>query len=419
MKKILSFNVFQSFIDSFNCLKTKIRKKDLLFFFCSATLFLYFSLSIIFGRKPFNYVYNALLILLFVLVIATTIKRKKLNYVLPFLVFWGIILIFILVTFAVSKTFSITPLANILALITAFSLFKISDHDEKEYLGLLIYTSLVLFLIAVCIRYIPKMSTSNNIILLMNDGYFFNLDGMTDLLAILFGSSLYYVRKKELLPLLFAIPSTFLCVVSMRRASLLIIFASILIFIYSFFKRGYRKYFILVVLGLVVLFFILLFMPFMSDVSTRIIQTISTFLGSGEETSMINRFLMILRGYFKGIVTPFSFYGFNNIILVAKQTNHDTFGDMVFNFGGFLACCISFALVLQSVRCIFDSNKKTTYLMKFFGFTMLILFFVTAIFNNREICLFFGMFSGLISSTSFKNSQKYIVSKNNVFEISI
>lgn len=380
-------------------------------------MFVYFTMSIVFARPPFNLFYNGLLILFFFSSLLLALKRNIPVLRDAFIVFWTFSVLYILISFLISKAFSITPLANVLAILSGYLFFKSCDKEEKENSGLFLYFGLVILLLAACIRYVPHIKDSKNVVLLMNDGYFFNLDGLTDLLAINFGLSLFYVRKKNVLPALFMIPSAFLCIISMRRAALILIAIAILTFIYSFFKKGNKKYFLFVIFIFLMILIILLSLPFMQSVAFRIGQTILTLFGAAEETSMINRMLMILRGYFKGVVSPESFYGFNNIIDVAAQTNHDTFGDMVFNFGGLFATAVACLMLIQIFYSI-RANKKDPYLLKFSGYSMLILFFITAIFNNREMCFFFGILSA-ININSYVKEAVVIPKKKRYQSISI
>lgn len=210
---------------------------------------------------------------------------------------------------------------------------------------------------------------------------FDNPNGVASYMVILFGTSfsvLLFSGKK--IDLLFVLPILASCIVGVSTGSKTFIIA---VFIFTvillFFKFIKHKFIYLIVLaGLLVLFAILISLPFMQTIRDRFVIFFETLLGTAEkaDTSTLSRFMWLKYGFFlgsKNILIGYGYGGFGIYSGVAAYT-HSNISEVFCNFGVIGTILFYLPLFVCLIKSIIEKRINLSLTIPFFIYYILVSF---------------------------------------------
>ena len=372
-----------------NAIRTSWLKKDWLFISLLIFFSIYCLLVFCFSREPFNYIYNSLLIIIAALTFVFCISRGSLNI--------DSVSVFLIIFTAITTTinvfkgvFLLNPIVNPLVILVFYQFSSSCSKNERMLLIRSVYLSLIVLLVWATYRYLPVWLKSKNPYDF--DSYFENLDGLTNYFAILFAISLFYISKGQFQSTLISVFSLFFILISERRAALLLIAVSLLIFFYRIFGWKHKAAFAIFILsGIVIAGFLFMAIPQLSAIAERFLYAIESIFSYEGAYSGEERLNIIIRG----LVYTFSSFsgalGADQIVyFYGGQPPHDILGDFAFNYGGFLSIIFTFCFALGALKLIKSSNQ----ISKTIGWFFFVIFFLATLLSNRNYCLIMGLFLG-------------------------
>lgn len=395
-KTILEFfkNYFILLHEEIKCLKSLFKDKKILDISLLVLLFAYLFLSNIFSRKPFNYIYNAIFVLLSVLLIIKLVKTKKF-VVNRYLLFW---LSFIAITLPINLllgVYSLTPYVNCLNAIVLFLYVSTLTNETKKIAIRITYFALICYFVAVILLCTKDLLVYKSFVPFYDYRTLGNLDGLSNLLALCFIMSLYYFRKGSVFSLLLSPLLVIYIALSSRRTAFLLVVVGFFALIISFLKNKTTKTKVIWWIIIIVVSIPFMFLPFMKEMRERLISSINIFSNTGSsDGSSEARLGMIIRGFFYGMTNLFRPYGFERISLYVYEPSHDTFGDLAYAYGGAVAVIYSIGLIIGAFNLI-KKDSEYRFLRASLGFSFIFMFFLSAIFVTRTYCIIIGIICGL------------------------
>lgn len=373
-------------------LKTKFLERDFFFLVPLILLFVFFALSLTLPHKPFNIVYNVCFGLFCLSLIPLFIKRKKIVFSW-FYAFWFLYFAVVLIINSYKNTISLTPFIDILSAISIFFFLSQCNKKEVRIILKMIYLALCVFLLAIiCVYGIEIIQTFSYRPFLNN--IFGNLDGISLHLFFLVLFACFYSQENNLLSFLISLLSFLIIIITARRtAAFLSILAFVVLFVVYFSRKG-KKILIIASVVAVVIIIPICFLPFVRETIGRFLNILNISNGVANEGSAYERISMIIRGFYYANSNLFTGHGYNGVVPFVSQPNHDTFGDLAFAYGGFIAILISILLFFAFLY-LMTKNSKYNFLTKILGVSALILFFFTAFFQMRSFCFLSGLLFGL------------------------
>ena len=387
-------NYFFSIHNEIKCLKALFRGKNILDIILLILLFAYLFLSNIFSKKPFNYVYNAIFILFSILLIFKLIKINTF-VVNKYLLFWAS---FVLITLPINlslRVYSLTPYVNCFNAIVLFVYVSTLTNELKKLSIRITYFALVCYFIAVIILCTKDLIVYKSFVPFYDSKTLGNLDGLSNLLALCFIFSMYYVRKGSILSIFLSFLLIIYVALSSRRTAFLLVIVGFFTLIISLLKYKKIKTKIICWLVIITVLISFMFLPFMNEMRERLLSSINFLNKTGStDGSSEARLGMIVRGFFYGMTNLFRPYGFERISLYVYEPNHDTFGDLAYAYGGAIAIFYSIGLIIGAINLV-KNDSEYRFLRAAIGFSLTFMFFLSAIFVTRTYCIIIGIICGL------------------------
>ena len=397
---------FLLFFNDIKSVKALVKDKNVLDILLLIFLFVYLFLSNIFSRKPFNYVYNAIFVLLSILLIIKLVNTKQF-VINRYLLFW---LSFIVITLPINlslKVYSLTPYVNCLNAVILFIYVSTLTNELKKVAIRITYLALICYFVAVVILCTKELLVYKSFVPFYDYRTLGNLDGLSNLLALCFLISMYYFRKGSVLSLVLSPLLIVYIALSSRRTAFLLVVVGFFALIISFLKKRSIKTKIIWWLIIIAISISFMLMPFMKEMRERLLSSINVFSNTGStDGSSEARLGMIVRGFFYGMTNLFRPYGFERISLYVYEPSHDTFGDLSYAYGGAIAVIYSIGLIIGAINMV-KKDSEYRFLRASIGFSFIFMFFLSAIFVTRTYCIIIGIICGLEYGVIKKRTDSY------------
>ena len=358
----------------FNSLRESPKAKTILRFLLCLLLGLYvFAIPSFSGRELFNYFYYLVFAALVILIFAYKFLYSSFKFELKHCILFFFSISSLVGTMLYSHAFR--EWATIFLM--SFSFFIIAmvfdEIDNKKLVLYIAYIALFCFSIYFIVIYRSDLLNISKIASLRLGDYFDNVNAVSMYFTFGLGISLFLALfSKNHIELLNILPSVlfmFLGITTGSRAFIITAFLLVIILIIVRFWK--RKILLAIILSCFVgLALILINLPFMDTIKTRMLEMIKTvFTGTGVEGSTIQRSIMQRYGFFFGIknmLFGLGAHGFATFSGVGTYS-HSNFSEVFCDFGivGFV-CFYSVWYV-----CFLNSSKvKDNY--KLFAVSFLI-----------------------------------------------
>ena len=403
-------------------LRSKKRIKTVLYFSeCAALFFYIFSLPSFSGRYPLNYVSYAFMALL---ILVTFINL--LLYFKPFIRLYLLIIpLFVFWAFLGTTLFShdFRGWFSIVLLSITMFVFYYAFYIIKNYK--LIMLIIILSLFSFCFYFLIiywkdildfRSFTGESFRL---GGYFDNVNQIASYMSLGISLSLFFILfEKRKIYLILLIPVLVFGGIGLTTGSKKFIIISVITLLVVFFIkfRHHKLLFTISLISIVASVVILLSLPFMSPITKRLLDSFATLLGDGDSTSTIQRYLWQQYACQLGFKQAIFGYGYNGFSLVSGvgTYSHANYSEIICNFGiiGFLFFYWPHCLIL------FKSLKKANYISKF-NFVFLSMFivysFTKVYFFDKDYYLILAFIFFVLDSTT--DSPQFRVKKNKKFRV--
>ena len=358
-------------------------------FFGFSLLFLYeFGFSSFINIRPFNYAFNAFLVLLFLTCVYKFLAYKKRKDLLFFCLF-GLMSFFFIFSDVVNRMFSFQPFV-LLAML--FSGFVLPDSVDDISMILMIKTiANTLGLTFVVVLNFNVMMTAHSVI----SSPFLNLDTFASLarsgvfLSFLSFLSLNGKTKYRFYCFVPFFINLIYLLASLRVGSILLAILCALLFLYIYlFKKRKTTFLIVLTAAIGVFSLLLLFLPSRLEVINRIKMLFLQIFDLNHiyEGSLRERSCMIIRDFCMCFRYPIFGMGSNGTLKMNTVVGHNLFGCISLSYG-LVASAIYLIYVLSPIRLA--KTIKNGYL----------LYFALYILAIEIFDIFYGM--GSLSRTNY------------------
>ncbi len=411
MKNLFSRST-SAYKSEFETVREAVKNKDWPFLLASILFFAYILLFLCFARPPFNSLYNPIFIVLSLAVIFFCVWRTGLKFNIGV---FGV-LCYLIIVFAINAAkgiYSLSPLIPPIAILVTYEFASSCRKRENELLLRLVYIALIILLVWSYIRYMPDWIETRDVSIFL-DGFFENLDGLTDYFAILFAISLHYVGKKQWESIMVSLASLFFIIASERRTGLLLCLGAIVLFAY--FKFGHKNppaFAIGLAMSLVVALLILILVPQFQSLGDRILAAVQSILTYEGQFAGEPRLALVIRGLVYGFSNFFGAMGYDSIANLLNSTPaHDLIGDLSQNYGGLVGITTVVFFSIIAFKMLFKS-RGDRYLNSFYGLFFFLFIFLGTFLYNRAFCFFGGFFAAFsfnsVASPAFPKKRALVV----------
>lgn len=210
---------------------------------------------------------------------------------------------------------------------------------------------------------------------------FDNPNGIASYMVILFGASfsvvLFSTKKIDWLFLAATLSSCVVGVSTGSKTFILAVFIFTVVLLYFKFIK-HKLIYVLILVGVLVLFGILISLPFMQTIRDRFVQFFETLLGTAEkaDTSTLSRFMWMKYGFYlggKNIITGYGYGGFGIYSGVAAYT-HSNISEVYCNFGIIGTLLFYSPLIVCLVKSIIEKRINLSLVIPFFIYYVLVSF---------------------------------------------
>ena len=386
-------------------------KKALPIALCVFVALYTFSMPAFSGRLYFNYISYFFIACLSVLTflhyfLYSKFVFSKILLIMPFFVLWSF-LGTALYSHNFRNWFGLVLMLYTFALMF-YSLKAITDL--KKFLKFVLYGILAFTLYFIFV-YRNELVNFKNISYFRLGNYFDNPNAIGSycsfaILIVLY-ISLFFDKKKDLFYLFALIPLLLVGFSTGSRNFMLDIFLYSCLLL--FFRLKNKPLLLgIIILSLISAFVILMFLPFMSTISERILSAIKNVLGIAQrlDTSLYQRLLWQKYGYFlgsKNLIFGYGIGGFAKYSGIGTYT-HSNFAELLTDFG-LVGLILFYLLPLYCFIKVLSSLKEEKYLvMTIFISVCLIGGFVDIYFSNKTTYILFAVMAYCAEAVPDKKS---------------
>ena len=393
---------FGQMLSDLRTITQKFRTRDFCFFLCLASFFLFSFIYVNF--LALVDVGNVCFLLFCASVLITCLFRHRFPINIGSI---GLALFICLVLFInlAKGVFSLSPLVPPLAMLFVYIFLSILDVCEKRAVVRAFYVCLLFLLLFASAKYLPGFFKTG-IFIRSYDGFFGNLDGLTDYFAILFGLTLYYLLKKEVVQIPICIWCLLFIGISERRTALILCFVSVLVFVYCLIPRN-RKILFMIICPLFVLmgFLAILFVPVFGGVRERLFKAVSGFFSYSAAYAGDPRGNIILRGLYYCFSNFFGGYGYDQIVIrYGNEAAHDLLGDLSLNYSGFFAIIYILFFSAAALKMLRKPGDDS-FIPKFLALYYFLFIVLGTFVYNRPMCIAAGIAAGFLNTYQTNFSQ--------------